>query len=113
MEGNDPQISHIDLYHKLGRLEALIETMMSSISTFQVAIKDVHARIDALEARQTTLETKQSSSNGAATVLATIAKDVAIPIAAILVTWLIAANEFSREKPSSSEPFRQHIQSHQ
>lgn len=112
MEGPDPQISHIDLYHKLGRLEALIETMMSSISTFQVAIKDVHARIDALEARQTTLETKQSSSTGAATVLATIAKDVAIPVAAILVTWLVATNEFSDDQKNQFQVPGQHIQSH-
>jgi hypothetical protein len=109
MDNNEPPISHIDLYHKLGRLEALIETMMSSISTFQVAIKDIHSRIDNLEARQTKLETKQSSSNGAAGALASVAKDVAIPLMAIAVTWFIAVNQVSSIKSTNHVPTRQHI----
>ena len=111
MENNDPQISHIDLYHKLGRLEALIETMMSSLSTFQVAIKDIHSRIDALEARQTSLETKQSSVNGATNAIAGLAKDFAIPLLAVAVTWLVATGEIMINKTQHSSPNGHHIES--
>lgn len=88
-EGTTP-VSHTDLYHKLGRLEALMETMMSSVSTFQLAIKDLHARIDNLEMRQNALEKRRSSDYGATHALISLGKDFAIPILAIIVAWLVA-----------------------
>jgi hypothetical protein len=90
MDSNDQSVSHVDLYHKLGKLEGLMETMMASVSTFQLAIKDVHSRIDALEKRQTELENKRSSQNGAMSALAVLGKDFAIPILAVVVTWSVA-----------------------
>lgn len=110
---NDNQISHADLYHKLGKLEGLMETMMTSVSSFQVAIKDLHSRIDNLEARQGALEKKRSSDYGATHALIGLGKDFAIPVLAIAVAWLLG-----REKlPENPEPQlvypeeRQHVQS--
>lgn len=94
MEQFEPQVSHTDLYHKLGKLEGLMETMMNSVSTFQVAIKDIHGRIDSLEKRQSELEQKKSSQVGASSVLTALGRDFAIPILAIAITWLVA-----KEKP--------------
>jgi len=90
MEQQDGSVSHVDLYHKLGKLEGLMETMMSSVSTFQLAIKDVHARIDAIERRQNDIENSRSLQTGATSTLATIGKDFIIPVLAILITWLVA-----------------------
>lgn len=102
MDQYEPQVSHTDLYHKLGKLEGLMETMMASVSSFQVAIKDVHSRIDSLEKRQAELEQKKSSQTGASSALTALGRDFAIPILAIAITWLVA-----REKPS--EPTTHHI----
>lgn len=93
MIDNETPVSHVDLYHKLGRLEALLETMMSSLGNFQVAIKDIHTRIDALETRQNALENSTSSATGAASALTTLAKDFALPFLAVAVTWLIAKEQ--------------------
>lgn len=95
MEPIETQVSHTDLYHKLGKLEGLMETMMNSVSTFQIAIKDVHSRIDALEQRQNILEQNKSSSNGAISALTTIGKDFLIPVLAITVAWLVARQEIT------------------
>lgn len=74
-------------------MEALLETMMANLGNFQVAIKDIHTRIDALETRQNALENSTSSANGATSALTTLAKDFAIPILAVAVTWLIAKEQ--------------------
>ena len=89
MEDKDTQVSHTDLYHKLGRLEALMETMMSSVSSFQSAIKDLHSRIDSLENRQLILEKRRSTDSGAVGALVSLGKDFAIPLLAIAVAWLV------------------------
>lgn len=90
MDPLEPQVSHTDLYHKLGKLEGLMETMMASVSTFQIAIKDIHSRIDALEKRQTDLENNKATQSGAINVLTTLGRDFAIPVLAIAITWLVA-----------------------
>lgn len=89
MTAPDPQVSHVDLYHKLGKVEGILETMMTSISSFQSAVKDIHARIDAIENRQTILEKRQSQDKGAANALTTAIKDFAIPVLAIAITWMV------------------------
>jgi hypothetical protein len=99
VESNEAPVSHVDLYHKLGRMEALLETMMASISTFQGTVKDIHARIDAIEARQNKIENSTSSSRGATSALTGLAKDFAIPLLAVSLTWLIA-----REQVKDSHP---------
>jgi len=98
MEDRDIQVSHIDLYHKLGKLEGIMESMMTSVSSFQAAVKDIHARIDALEGRQTALENKQSQAKGATGAMGGLVKDFAIPILAITITWLVASNETELNK---------------
>jgi hypothetical protein len=96
MDLNEAPVSHADLYHKLGRMEALLETMMASIGNFQIVIKDIHTRIDALEARQNTLENSSSSAVGAKSALTSLLRDYAIPILAVGVTWLVA-REYPKE----------------
>lgn len=102
MEDRETQVSHIDLYHKLGKLEGIMESMMASVSSFQAAVKDIHARIDALETRQTALENSQSQNKGANGAIGGLAKDFAIPILAILITWLVAGNETALNKKINS-----------
>jgi hypothetical protein len=101
------QVSHVDLYHKLGRLEALMETMMSSVSTFQGAIKDLHNRIDNLETRQVALEKGRSSDRGASSALVTLAKDFAIPVLALVIAWMSirqnSVTEISFPPPASQQ----------
>ena len=90
MEQNDYPISHTDLYHKLGKLEGLIETMMTSFASFQTSIKDLHARIDVIESRQAVLESRRASDFGGTRALISLGKDFAIPIMAITVAWLVS-----------------------
>ena len=97
MDLNETPVSHADLYHKLGRMEALLETMMTSIGTFQITIKDIHTRIDALEARQNTLENSTSVATGAKSALSSLLRDYAIPILAVAATWFVA-----REYPAKN-----------
>ena len=97
MDQQESTVSHVDLYHKLGKLEGLMETMMASVSSFQLAIKDVHNRIDALERRQNDLEKSKSSQTGASSAVTMIAKDFIIPIFAILITWLVTKDVTIRE----------------
>jgi ABC-type Fe2+-enterobactin transport system substrate-binding protein len=108
MDNNESQVSHVDLYHKLGKLEGLMETMMASISSFQSAIKDVHTRIDSLENRQTILEQKQSANSGAASAISVAAKDFLIPVLAITVAWLVAFAE-----TRNTAPHPPHAEQHQ
>lgn len=93
MDREDAPVSHVDLYHKLGKLEGLMQTMTSSMSAFQSAIMDIHGRIDALEKRQSDLENKRSSDRGALSAITGLGKDFAIPVAAIMITWLVARGE--------------------
>lgn len=98
MDSSEAPVSHADLYHKLGRMEALLETMMTSLGNFQITIKDIHTRIDALEARQNTLENSTSSATGAKSALTSLIKDYAIPVLAVAVTWFVA-----REYPAETK----------
>lgn len=100
----EKEYTHADLYHKLGRMEALLETMMSNLSNSQVAIKDIHTRIDGVEARQNTLEKLSSSTSGATSALTGLAKDFAIPIMTIVIAWLVAREQVAdnmKHKPVS------------
>ena len=100
----EKEYTHADLYHKLGRMEALLETMMSSLSNSQVAIKDIHTRIDGVEARQNTLEKLTSSTSGATSALTGLAKDFAIPIMTIVIAVLVARGQVTdhvKQKPVS------------
>ena len=100
----DKEYTHADLYHKLGRMEALLETMMSNLSSSQVAIKDIHTRIDGVEARQNTIERLTSSTSGATSALTGLAKDFAIPIMTIVIAWLVAREQVTdnmKPKPVS------------
>lgn len=110
MADNEAPVSHVDLYHKLGRMEALLETMMSNLGNFQVAIKDIHTRIDALESRQNALENSTSSASGATSALTGLAKDFAIPILAVAVTWLVAREQVGTkvEPKPMQEPVPHH-----
>jgi hypothetical protein len=111
-DSSDTPVSHTDLYHKLGRLEALIETMMASVNTFQGAIKDLHARIDSLEARQGTLEKRRATDYGGLTVLIGLFKDFAIPVAAILVAWMVASNRLEQQLPHNQPPAQRSLSQH-
>ena len=93
MDRDDAPVSHVDLYHKLGKLEGLMQTMTSSMSAFQSAIMDIHGRIDALEKRQSDLENKRSLDRGALSAITGLGRDFAIPIAAIMIAWLVARGE--------------------
>ena len=100
----EKEYTHADLYHKLGRMEALLETMMSNLSNSQVAIKDIHTRIDGVEARQNTLEKLTSSTSGATSALTGLAKDFAIPIMTIVIAVLVAREQVTdniKQKPVS------------
>lgn len=102
-------VSHTDLYHKLGKLEGLMETMMASVSAFQLAIKDVHSRIDAIERRQNEIEKIKSSQTGATSALSTLGRDFIIPVLAIAITWVVARDTPVKQNiihntPSGSQP---------
>lgn len=114
MDPQDTPVSHVDLYHKLGKLEGMMEAMASSVSAFQVAIKDIHSRIDAVERRQSELEKNKSTQAGALTTLTVLGKDFAIPVLAIAVTWLIARNEPIGQKiqTNPTDQIQQHSGSH-
>lgn len=77
---------------------------MSNLSNSQVAIKDIHTRIDGVEARQNTLEKLSSSTSGATSALTGLAKDFAIPIMTIVIAWLVAREQVTdnmKHKPVS------------
>lgn len=93
MESDQIQVSHVDLYHKLGKLEGLMQTLTTNITTFQAAISDLHGRIDAVERRQNELERNNSSSFGGIAALSGFAKDFFLPALAVAVAWFIAKSE--------------------
>jgi D-arabinose 1-dehydrogenase-like Zn-dependent alcohol dehydrogenase len=111
MDQNDYPVSHTDLYHKLGKLEGLIETMMSSFASFQTSIKDLHTRIDAVEARQSMLESRRASEYGGTHALIGLAKDFAIPVMAITVAWLIS-REKNAQPAIPAVPYEHHQLDH-
>jgi hypothetical protein len=99
-DSTEPQVSHVDLYHKLGKLEGLMETMMASVSTFQGSIRDLHGRIDSLETRQTALERMQSGDRSAVTALTGVVRDFAVPVLAIAVAWFATKDQIdSKNQP--------------
>jgi hypothetical protein len=59
-------------------------------------MKDIHSRMDSIEARQTQIENNQSKNNGAMSALSGLAKDFALPAMAIVVTWFVAKNEAAK-----------------
>ena len=86
-----------------------METMMNSVSAFQISIKDIHARIDAMERRQTDLEKNKSSQTGATSALTALVRDFAIPVLAIAVAWLVARNEIIEQKTKyEAQPLQEH-----
>lgn len=101
----EPPVSHADLYHKLGKLEGLMETMMASVSAFQSAIRDVHSRIDSIEQRQNILENQQSSNRGSTNALTSAAKDFAVPLIAIVATWLVTTASQRQQPAEAVRPF--------
>ena len=78
--------------------------MMASVSSFQIAIKDVHSRIDALESRQTILENNQSNYKGVNSTLAALGRDFMIPILAIIITWLVAKESNIKDGTNKMSP---------
>lgn len=98
----DQQVSHVDLYHKLGRLEAMMENVMGAVSSFQTAVKDLHSRIDAIEKKQQELEATTSSTKGATSAISSLFKDFAIPVVAIGLTWYIATSDKKAPEPNKS-----------
>jgi uncharacterized protein YprB with RNaseH-like and TPR domain len=104
-EAEQAPVSHVDLYHKLGRLEALMETMMSSVSTFQTAIRDLHSRIDNLEQRQSYLEKRRASENGALGALVSLGKDFAVPVLAIVIAWMAARGAINNQPDGSKTEY--------
>jgi hypothetical protein len=89
----DQPVSHVDLYHKLGRLEAMTENVMGAVSSFQVAVRDLHARLDTLEEKQRAMESATISS---------LFRDFAIPVVAIGLTWYIATADKKAPEPNKS-----------
>lgn len=77
-----------------------METMMTSMSSFQAAMRDIHGRIDAIEARQTLLEQKSSSGNAAQNAIISLGRDLIIPILMIVVTWVAAKSTVNNEVPN-------------
>lgn len=100
----DQPVSHVDLYHKLGRLEAMMENVMTAVSSFQTAVKDLHSRIDTIEEKQRELEAATSASKGATGAISTLFKDFAIPIVAIGLTWYITTGEKKEIEPHKHVP---------
>jgi hypothetical protein len=100
MEKSDSQISQNEIYLKLGKLEGLMETLSSNVSGFQMSLKDIHARIDVIETRQTIMENSISSSKGAANGIVSLARDFAIPILAIVIAWMVGKDSISISRPT-------------
>lgn len=98
----DQPVSHVDLYHKLGRLEAMTENVMGAVSSFQVAVRDLHARLDTLEEKQRAMESATSSTNGATSAISSLFRDFAIPVVAIGLTWYIATADKKAPEPNKS-----------
>lgn len=67
-------------------------------------MRDVHARIDAIEVRQTALEKKRSSDYAAQNAILSLGKDFVIPVLIVIVTWLAAKNgiNLDDEKPGKN-----------
>lgn len=84
------RIDQEDLYHRLGKLEGLLIAAQQSILGFQESIRNVHARMDMLEKRQSELETDNAANRGGRTALGDGAKDFLIPIIALIITFYVA-----------------------
>lgn len=121
-------ISHSEIYLKLGKLEGLMETMMASVTVFQSSIKDVHTRIDRIEGRQAaveaahtrrlelideveqikrkqeSIELSSASSKGALSAILTGIRDFAVPLLALVVTWMVAVREVEKKRQPSLTP---------
>lgn len=100
----DKPVSHGDIYHKLGKLEGVMDTMVTTVGSFHAAVRDVHTRIDSLEARQHALESRQFQENGASSALSTLMKDYALPLAAVAVAWFAGRSQAPASPPAHVQP---------
>jgi hypothetical protein len=49
--GNDDQISHVDIYHKLGALEAKMDAVVSRVSEYSQDLTTIFDRLRKLESQ--------------------------------------------------------------
>ena len=82
-------ISHVEIYHKLGKLEALMEVICNSHREFTQSVKDLHQRIDAVEARIAPIEQKQSSNSGSVSTIVLLTSLIVAPIIVGFSIWYL------------------------
>jgi hypothetical protein len=99
------EVSHVDIYHKLGKLEGLMEVICRSHQEFTQSVKDIHERIDSVEKRIAPIELKQSSNNGSVSILTLLSSMFIGPLLIGIILWHAdkAWNTEGRVEPSSHQ----------
>jgi hypothetical protein len=102
------EVSHVDIYHKLGKLEGLMEVICHSHQEFTQSVKDIHERIDSVEKRIAPIELKQSSNNGSVGILTLLSSMFVGPLLIGLILWHAdkAWNPDHRPQPSSHQQIK-------
>ena len=102
------EVSHVDIYHKLGKLEGLMEVICHSHQEFAQSVKDIHERIDSVEKRIAPIELKQSSNNGSVGILTLLSSMFVGPLLIGLILWHAdkAWNPDYRPQPSSHQQIK-------
>jgi hypothetical protein len=99
------EVSHVDIYHKLGKLEGLMEVICHSHQEFAQSVKDVHERIDSVEKRIAPIELKQSSNNGSVSIITLFLSMFIGPLLIGLILWHAdkTSDHGRRVEPSSHQ----------
>lgn len=87
MSSEPSSISHIDIYHKLGKLEGMMENICNSQREFTQSFKDLHQRIDTVEARIGPIEQRQSSNTGSVSTITFIVSMMVAPVLVGFIVW--------------------------
>jgi len=84
------RIDAADLYHRLGKLEGLIELNSKTHLATQEQLQVLASALSTLQAKQSSLEAAMDSNRAVSSAGYEGLKSIVIPIAAIIVTYIVA-----------------------
>ena len=106
-EGNKVlEVSGADLYHRLGKLEGLIELNSQALLATQNNLQALTSALGTLQNKQSALEGSFGSHKNSTNGIVDIFRSFAVPILAIFVSYSIAIRGATVSQCSSTQPSR-------
>jgi hypothetical protein len=101
------EVSSADLYHRLGKLEGLIELNSQALLATQNNLQALTAALGSLQSKQSTLEGSIGSHRSSTSGVVDVFRSFIVPLLAIVVTYGLATRQPSNVECNPSLTPRQ------